>query len=134
MKGQLVQIQDEPFFICQYTGAPCTQRYFIPTGPTKRGKYGTFATLPIALRAIIGNPEFDFGKTKILLEQWYQQPDIPVQPALDKSRVPLSSDELELYCMELEMGDGWLRVPKAQTAASTNKPDVERPKRKKLNQ
>lgn len=93
-------------------------RYFIPTGKAKtlRGKEGCFATLPIALRYVyemegkVATPRFQAIKETI--EQFYNQPDIPVQPELGMERVPLSGAAFNDYLNQIEMGPAWLLVGK----------------------
>lgn len=118
LKAQVVEVRGRRFYVCQYTGALVTQRFFVPTGRLRRGKDGCFATLPILLRALFedeGNQATPrYARTKTLLEDYYNQPNIPMQPALDVQRVPLSAQQLADYLVELDKGQAWLHVKKGQ--------------------
>lgn len=116
MKPQINEVRAKRYFICDYTGAPVEFRFFIPG---KRKKIGCYATLPILLRhqfELAGNVETPaFLDIKKRVEAYFRQPDIPLQPELDKARVPLSESELAEYIKELPTGMGlsWLLVKKS---------------------
>jgi hypothetical protein len=118
-KAQIIDVRGKRFYVCQYTGALINQRYFVPSGRVNRGKEGCFATLPILLRALYEMEGEQitkrFADTKKLLESYFQQPDIPMQPALPVEKLPLSSAQLADYLVQLDQGQAWLRVPKAQS-------------------
>ena len=112
----VITLRGKSYFVCEYTGAPCAVRYFIPSGKNGRGKLRCFASLPIMLRCIYeeqGN-EFtaDYSDVKRIVEEFYLQPDIPMAPALPVDRVPLSAAELDDYLLEGDMGMAWLHVGK----------------------
>lgn len=70
----------------------------------------------------------EFLSIKNCLEEYYHQPDIPLQPPLDAKDVPLSAEQLEKYLMTLDMGLAWLLVPGAQEFGEVGGP----PSSKKL--
>lgn len=125
--------------MCEYTGAPIANRFFIPTGSQKKGKIGCYATLPILLRAQLDKlgPGADFDRLKLAVEEFYEHPDIPVQKALDFEKVPLSRDELSSYLDQLEMGPQWLMAKNGQSIADVTFPGETRDrnlKRRRLDQ
>lgn len=116
MKPTIVTVRDKRWYVCDYTGAPCEKRYYIPAGKLLRQRKGCFATLPIALRWVHdqeGSKTEEYYKTKRLLEQFWGQPDIPLPPPLSRSDIPLSETELYDYIDKFEMGKSWMLVPKA---------------------
>ena len=128
MKPTIVTVRDKRWYVCDYTGAPCEKRYFIPAGKLNRQRRGCFATLPIALRWVHdqeGSKTEEYYRVKKLLEQFWSQPDIPLPPHLPRSAIPLSEGELEVYIDEFEMGKAWRLVPKALPL-----PEKKRPKKK----
>lgn len=118
MKPQHFTVRGESFFVCDYTGAPILKRYFVPAGKYLKRKEGCYATLPILLRHMYelwGKDDMkEFDRLKETLQEFYVQPDIPMQPTLAIEKVPLSKDELRDYMLELDMGLGWLLVPKSE--------------------
>jgi len=122
MKCQVAEVRGKRFFICDYTGAPIEKRYFVPSGRFNRGKMYCCATLPILLRLLYeeegGRETPTFYKFKTLLEEYFHQPDIPVQPPLPPEKVPLSKSELFDYLLELDQGEAWLHVDNAHEIAS----------------
>lgn len=119
---QVVEYNGERWFVCDYTGQLVRGRYYVPEGGEKRG---CFATLPILLRALVENgaePE-EFGEIKETLLDHFNQPDIPVQPAL--ARKPLGHNcDLATYLSELEQGQSWMLV-EGKELASEYEPPVE---------
>lgn len=120
-----MNVRGRKFFLCEYTGAPCDVRFFIPTGKQNRAKRGCYASLPVLLRHQLElqknqwTPEMEELKQR--LEDFYVQPNIPVQQPLDPNRVPLSRDELHDYLSEMDMGLAWLRVEGGQTLERPSK-------------
>lgn len=112
------EIRGRRFFVCQYTGALITTRFFVPTGNTKlsKGKEGCYATLPVALRAVFeeeGNQATDrFKEAKDKMEQFFNQPNIPMQQDLATDFIPLQGESLTSYLSAMEMGLAWLDVQK----------------------
>lgn len=109
-----ITIREKSYFICDYTGAPCEIRYFVPTGRDGKGKSGCYATLPVLLRhqyELQGNRfTTEYGNIKRSVQTYYQQPDIPMQPALPIDEVPLSEGGLALYLTNLPLGLSWTLV------------------------
>ena len=113
MKPVIVSVRDKRYYVCEYTGAPTSHRFFIPSGKSSRQKVGCFANLPIALRWLHeqeGGFTEEFDRVKRAMDAFYGQPDIPLAPILSKARVPLSETELDEYMEEMEMGLAW-RTP-----------------------
>ena len=90
----------------------------MPTGNTKfsKGKEGCYATLPVALRAVFeeeGNQATDrFKEAKDKMEQFFNQPNIPMQQDLATDFIPLQGESLTSYLSAMEMGLAWLDVQK----------------------
>lgn len=106
------QVGNKWYFVCDYTGALIENRFFWPAKkrPTKRG---CFCSLPVLLRANVGNSNFDQIKSDC--EDYFNQPDIPIQPELkEKENRELTEIELENYLDQLDMGLSWLNVYGAQ--------------------
>lgn len=115
-KVKRVTIRGKTFVLCDYTGAPLEKYYYVPEGKKQRGCY---ATLPILLRAeweALPQPVLHFShqfeKLKEEVEQYYNQPDIPMAPTLSSECIPLSKEELRAYLQRLDtgMGESWLLV------------------------
>lgn len=126
MKAQYFSVRGKSFFVCDYTGAPIEKRFFIPVGKYLKGKEGCYATLPILLRAVFekqGNQRNHlFEKIKSDCESFYNQPNIPMAPALEPERLPLSIDQLSDYLLEIDMGAGWMLVPNCQMISDKVQP------------
>ncbi len=104
MKGPVVKVvDDERFFVCEYTGALIQMRFAIP------GEGRCFCSLPVILRWILQTRSADLQIIKALLQEHYHQPDIPIQPPLT-ARPPLTDDQLLTYLECLPMGVAWLRI------------------------
>lgn len=118
MKCQTIDVRGIKYFICGYTGAPIDKRYFVPAGRYNRGKQYCCASLPVLLRLIYEEEENTvsprFLEIKKTLEEFYNQPDIPLQPELSPEKVPLSRAELFDYLLEMDQGEAWLLVAGAQ--------------------
>jgi hypothetical protein len=117
-KPQIVTLRGKTFFVCEYTGVFIKKRFFIPFGNKNKKKRGCYATLPILFRALheeLDNfPEaFEVEKKRIMA--FYEQPNVPVAPALEDTVIPLDSDEFKTYLEEIEMGSAWLKIRKGQT-------------------
>jgi len=123
---QLVEVRGKVFFVCDYTGALITKRYFIPCGKDLKKKQGSYASLPILLRAVLeeehGKYTDRFQKIKQDCEVFFTQPDIPVATRVDEEDLPLSDSDVLNKMRELDMGAAWFYVEGAETA--------ERPKKK----
>jgi hypothetical protein len=118
MKPQVVNVRGKRYFICDYTGAPLDSCYFIPTGKDNRAKRGTFATLPIMMRAIHdaeGGVTENYKDIKKRAEAYFNQPDIPLHPVIHAERVPLSGEELAIELAGADMGLAWRKVGKARS-------------------
>ena len=103
------------YFVCEYTGAFITERYYLGKG---RKKTGCYVTLPVMLRAILDNEgQAAFIKAKALAEEQYDQPDIPLQTALGAEHAPMSTARLCVYLREIELGENWQLVPGSQNIA-----------------
>lgn len=117
MAAQIVTVRGKTYFVCDYTGAPVQQRFFIPYGKDLKQKQGCYATLPILLRAVLEeeNGEYTrrFEKIKHDCEVFFVQPDIPVQPPLPVEEVPLSTAEFVEYAEKMDLGLSWTLVPKS---------------------
>lgn len=123
---QIVEVRGKSYFVCEYTGALLEERYFIPHGKDLKKKQGSYASLPILLRAVLdeehGVYTDRFNKIKHDCEVFYTQPDIPVLPRIEVDDLPLSHGEVLNYMRNLDMGPAWMYVPGAEK--------VERPKKK----
>lgn len=123
---QVVEVRGKVFFVCDYTGALIHKRYFIPCGKDLKKKQGSYATLPILLRAVLdeehGRYTDRFNKIKQDCEIFYTQPDIPILPAIDVEDLPLSDHDLVHKMGVLDMGGAWFYVDGAELC--------ERPKKK----
>jgi hypothetical protein len=117
MKTRKVKFEGKYHFVCQYTGAPCSIRFFIPVGKNNR-KERCFATLPVLLRSIYEEEgeKFTpyFEQVKIDVESYFNQPDIPLQQKLSPEMRPLSEDKLFAYLEGIECGAAWLLVPNGE--------------------
>ena len=116
-KPQVVNVRGKRYFICDYTGAPLDSCYFIPSGKDNRAKVGTFATLPIMMRAVYekeGGETEQYKEIKRKAEAYFSQPDIPLHPTIHLERVPLSKRELEDELATTDMGLAWRKVKKAR--------------------
>ena len=106
----LVSARGKRWWVCEYTGCCIFNRFFVPESKENE-KHGTFATLPILLRAVMdqeGGETKEFLRIKQLCQDYYQHPDIPVQPALSPDKLPLNLDELAEYLSELDKGFAWM--------------------------
>jgi hypothetical protein len=122
MKAQVLKVRDRQWFVCDYTGAFLQTRYFIPFGKGLRKKQGCYGTLPILLRAVLeqeGKEKME--EVKVVIENYYNQPDIPIQPPLAKEELPLSHEQFDLYLRQLDMGQAWLLLPKGAPIESATK-------------
>lgn len=114
-KPQINVVREKRYFVCEYTGGPVEFRFFIPEGKKKRGCY---ATLPILLRHqadLLGIDSDAFKKVKSTVEKYFNQPDIPLAPPLEKDRIPLSEEQLSAYIAQQPEGQGlsWLLVKRS---------------------
>jgi len=117
MKPQVVNVRGKRYFVCDYTGAALDECYFIPSGKDNRAKTGSFATLPIMMRAVYekeGGTTEEFNAIKKRAEHYFNQPNIPLHPIIDAARVPLSRTELEDELAKTDMGLAWQKVAKAR--------------------
>jgi len=117
MKPQVVNVRGKRYFVCDYTGAPLSECYFIPSGKDNRAKLGTFATLPIMMRAVYekeGGMTDEFKRIKTTAEGYFGQPDIPLHRSIPVEQVPMSKAELERELDNADMGLAWLRVKKSR--------------------
>jgi len=122
MKAQVLKVRDRQWFVCDYTGAFLQTRYFIPFGKGLRKKQGCYGTLPILLRAVLEQEGKErMEEVKKVVENYYNQPDIPIQPALAKEELPLSPEQFDLYVRQIDMGQAWLLVPKGAPIESATK-------------
>lgn len=109
-----INIRGKKFFICEYTGALISKRYFYISN---KEKVGCFATLPILLRYLYDSVDAkEFAVKKRELECQYFQPAIPIQPILLIDRVPLDELGLFTYLEEIDKGSAWLKVAGAEVA------------------
>lgn len=107
----LHRIRNKEFYICDYTGAPINTKYFIPC---KGEEVGCYASLPVLLRhqfELLGDgPSFEEVKREV--EDYWNQPDIPLAPVIEEERVPLTRIELDKEMVKLPMGLAWYFVEK----------------------
>jgi hypothetical protein len=114
----IVSVRNKQYFVCDYTGAPVTTRYFIPKGKNGKSKVGCYASLPILLRHQyeLQGEQFneEYEEIKKSVELFYNQPDIPMSKPLPLEVVPLSESELINYMNSIDtgMGTSWFLVPK----------------------
>ena len=119
MNPQVVQYQGEPWFVCDYTGALIKERFYVPSGSDNKEKVGSFATLPVALRYLQETSETpsEFAQAKDNIEKHFDQPDIPVQPALERFPVDRTMTLAEyLNLLPQGMGSSWLLVNGSEKA------------------
>lgn len=134
MNPQVVQYQGEPYFVCDYTGALIKERFFIPSGNDNKAKEGSFVTLPVALRWLqdSGKTPAEFAEAKDKLLQHFDQPDIPMQPPLDRFPVDRTMTLAEyLNNLPQGMGSSWLLVNGSEKA-SDYAPEKKKPKKDHL--
>lgn len=112
-------IRGNDFFVCDYTGALISYRYYIPDG---RQKIGSFCTLPVLLRSVFEEEGCKytarFKKVKSDVEEHFFQPDVPLQPELKMEDFPVS--DLFRYLEQLDKGAAWTLVKGAQTIDEFN--------------
>ncbi len=125
--SHVIEVRGNKYFVCEYTGVFMKQRYYIPVG---KNRTRCFVTLPVMLRAI----EEQFGwdervRVKALCEEYYHQPDIPMQPSVDIDRVPMSNDDAVRYLDEISGGQSWIFVAGAEHIDDYTAPPKPRKKR-----
>lgn len=119
---QTVTIRGNNYFVCEYTGAPITARYFLPTGKKFTGKAHCCATLPILARVLLDDAKGDLQNPKFqeqlgVLRTFYKQDAIPVAPAVPAEQAGIGFD-LTAYLNKpsgVDLGASWLFVAGAQT-------------------
>ena len=112
MEPLVVYKDGKPKFVCEYTGGLISERYFIPSRrrPQKRGCY---VTLPVLLRAHRNDPNYE--EIKAICEDYYDQLDIPMAPALPEASRPIADQRaLSQYLDKLPMGCSWTLVRGSQ--------------------
>lgn len=125
---QVVENNGQRYFVCDYTGALVKGRYSIPEGDER---HGTYATLPILLRAVVDNgadPE-EFMEVKEKVMAHYNQPDIPIQPKLPLRPLGINMD-LAGYLSQVDQGQSWFILPGKEMAEDYEPPQEGKRKRK----
>lgn len=112
---QIVYFNREPYFVCEGTGALIKSRFFLPTGPHNDEKKHAFSSLPVALRWLkdqdVTAEEFDDQKRRMC--EYFNQPDIPIQPENPVTPVGIE-DDLIHFLSRLTLGENWRLVSGAE--------------------
>jgi hypothetical protein len=114
---QVIVVRGQRFFVCEYTGAPISTRFYLPNttkdGKIGKGKTHCAATLPILARILLEKQKGEFNdvfkaQLQTLLDH-YKQPAIPIAPPMDTEKYATFNEYVSAA------DPAWLRVAGGQS-------------------